>query len=400
MSQVGEDESWKVEALRLQQENPNLTKREIADKLGKPLQTVKRVLQQNSSKQKVEADSSGKVEHQCPLSSTMGSKSNEESVSHEICEIAGKGHGMIASQDLKKGHVVVAVALLLCGRGEADAINNFETLSHDDRAKVMDLYDCHSGQDQTKRTLEGILRSNTFGNASVLTLCPIISRVNHSCVPNCSYYGQGVLRYNTGDSPPPVIPLVANHDIAKGTELTIDYIGCCLSPMDFSTRGRRAATLKGKRFLCQCEACSMAPEEQGERDAALAEVVKLLEFHMVATVPAMQDCMQPVFDDIETAQRALEYVDEALTELLPRAYAYIPPHVEKMHHQFGFTAALFLYRKTSDRAMLLRAGDHAVRVYAGVCLLNGGRDINDASEWKSIVRQLKYLGYVGSSVTG
>ncbi|KAI9652581.1 MAG: hypothetical protein M1831_006685 [Alyxoria varia] len=80
-------------------------------------------------------------------------------------------------------------------------------------------------------------------NCQTWIVCPLISRLNHSCVPNACWF-----QVPNQD----VYKLLALRDIAKDEEITL----CYRDELDaMVTHARRQLLLKEWGFICTCEAC-------------------------------------------------------------------------------------------------------------------------------------------------
>ncbi|CAD7944034.1 unnamed protein product [Amoebophrya sp. A120] len=112
-------------------------------------------------------------------------------------------------------------------------------------------------KEENLKTPGGIWKTNAFGDGREGGIFEDISRLNHSCEPNCK---QRVLC----DTP----SIVATRDIAEGEELTICYTSEELRAKKASER--RAWLLRKYNFLCSCRKCTaeLAPpaleEDQAE----------------------------------------------------------------------------------------------------------------------------------------
>lgn len=177
-----------------------------------------------------------------------------------ITEVSGKGMGMFAERLIKTGELVMTEKPIYCARGDLRRDNQstgeafhraaISRLSDEARGRIMALKNCFSDGD----ILPGILHTNLLAiditeepnPAERYVGCfPTLSRANHSCSPNVNYF----FSFKTFSG-----QFWATQDIAKDEEITLAYI----SPMtDRSTR--QAALLKGYRFTCTCQTCSLPP---------------------------------------------------------------------------------------------------------------------------------------------
>ena len=166
--------------------------------------------------------------------------------------IPGKGIGMIAEKNIKKGEMILEELPVLYYEYEEHldtlydykAFSKFKSLSIKQKEAVMKLEnsrpnvgkDFPSLSESFKKDVEfkkwsGIMVTNQarlLENARGLFL--IFSRFNHSCVPNLNYE-------TTGSN----IKLFAIRDISKGEELCISYIR---DPYTFELNFSKPPTLK------------------------------------------------------------------------------------------------------------------------------------------------------------
>ncbi|CAJ2504242.1 Uu.00g116360.m01.CDS01 [Anthostomella pinea] len=199
--------------------------------------------------------------------------------SWEVRWTAEKGFGCFASQDIAAGETIISEAPMLTATGSStrrqglldDCLRNFENLNEDQQRKYLSLHcyqhpvDSPNARRYLKVTRPGlsdeeytrllkihrIFASNCFYVSESVTeagnvletngLFRQVSRINHSCDPNCWYECEG-----TGG----LFVLRANRDIAKGGELSLSYISNC------RPRARRRRSLrKNWVFDCACEWC-------------------------------------------------------------------------------------------------------------------------------------------------
>ncbi|CAK9092076.1 SET domain-containing protein 5 [Durusdinium trenchii] len=227
---------------------------------------------------------------------------------HPCCKyvavIDGKGAGVIASDFIPAGEIIVRDQHILCITGDELGLSDiwsesnkppakfdrqhelikekFERLSESDQAKVLSLEDMQTNnkltraivdrlfkegaikssweklytltsvpsahvsevQDAGYKSPEGVFKTNSLpvGDSNSVGLFPLISRFNHSCCPNASY------RWNH-DVQSQVVQ--AMRDIQAGEEICVTYFHANFMTSD--TRQKR--TMMGWGFKCQCEAC-------------------------------------------------------------------------------------------------------------------------------------------------
>lgn len=186
-----------------------------------------------------------------------------------LAEIAGKGLGLIATKQIKVNTSIESepVTLLddvapILELFESDynsvtkesktskqtvLASKFAKLQfEEDRQGILSLYKSdHSpspSPDDSLTSLTSVFFSNSFElfpNLNALQLFPRLSRLNHSCRPNCSIVGARA---------------VADiRDIEEGEEVCFSY----LRSTDNSTR-RRGVLEARWGFVCKCERCEPA----------------------------------------------------------------------------------------------------------------------------------------------
>ena len=160
----------------------------------------------------------------------------------------GKGLGMFATKDLRKGTRILAEKpfFTLSRRPELslsdpwapnDISEAFERLPVSEQRQFASLHcpdrpDCNPGV--------SIYEANCFEMGSGTCICLDASRINHSCVPNAHYaWNDGIQRETVH----------AVRDIAKDEEITISY--CCAIRSFEERRGE----LEPYVFQCSCPAC-------------------------------------------------------------------------------------------------------------------------------------------------
>lgn len=208
-----------------------------------------------------------------------------------VVEIEGRGYGVIATRNIKQGELVMKEKPLIdtskCyGDVEptedelifADYFNDrasmiankipggkqlivakmklvrsaYMHLSESDKIKVMGLHDANE-LITGKKTLFGCNLTNSLARGSGSTdsvLCEIISRFNHSCLPNVYHFWAD-----------PYERMVAMRDITEGEELCTSY-GAMFSPRD-----QRRKEMQFKfGFNCHCVCCNLGTASQHASD--------------------------------------------------------------------------------------------------------------------------------------
>jgi hypothetical protein len=205
---------------------------------------------------------------------------------YDVCQVAGKGLGLVAKRQISAGEKILEEAPTIYGDSHLCHISYvrhlFEQLSDRDHERVLKLANAFP-EDQEM----GILRTNTYGlgvEGDLFGLFLELSRVNHSCRPNSE---------RCWDAEREVETLYALCDIGPGEELTVSYI-----QVAEMTREERQVELRTRwRFDCACECC--ADHESQESDMRRMFVHR---FHVIVSqfrAPSMY----------QAAKKALLFLD-------------------------------------------------------------------------------------------
>jgi len=212
----------------------------------------------------------------CPTNSPTSAERFEQEVlatnAIAIVEVAGRGKGVVATRDINDAELLVLERPLLEARGisgdrsqqtrvlEPVLRASFDALGVADRLSVMELA-CADGP----RTLTGVFYTNAVpGSPSDVGLvCPTVSRFNHSCAPNASFYwvksaGLEAVR--------------ALRHIPSGSEICVSYIELA-APTD----GRQRILNSRFGFRCGCPVCTASDEARHESDARRERIASLEE---------------------------------------------------------------------------------------------------------------------------
>ena len=173
----------------------------------------------------------------------------------EVRETKGKGLGCFAKTFIKKGTKIIKERPLMHLYGNPkQSIAAYKDLTVHDKNLFMTLRQSKIGAastssspniDETNDTIQDIYVTNSFsvshGKESVLAF--LISRVNHSCLPNAEQ-----LYFAEED----VSTLWAIKDIPVGEEITISYVD------EYRGYEERKKWLEHKwGFVCDCRACDI-----------------------------------------------------------------------------------------------------------------------------------------------
>lgn len=194
----------------------------------------------------------------------MGSIATE--TPYTIQPIPGKGKGLVATQTVKPGEIILSEPPLFTTASlnnpatfEKDLGAIVKSLPKDGQRAFLSLHNNNPGSDP----FTNIVRSNGYPlgpNSDVGAIFPLVARLNHACKPNAQHAwnearGEEVVH--------------AVREVKEGEELTLSY----------STGGpsdeRRGSLKEFFGFDCQCEACTLPAPEQEASDARLRAVQKL-----------------------------------------------------------------------------------------------------------------------------
>lgn len=200
----------------------------------------------------------------------------------KVVEIDGRGLGVVATRNIKCGELIIQEKPLIDTSGwhsdvkltEDDLVlvHYFSALNlvakqklvcriktvrsgylkSDQQEKIMALHDAFE-EITGKKSVYGCFITNTLArgnNSDDSVLCDIISRFNHSCVPNVSHFWVH-----------PYERMVAMRNITEGEELFTSY-----GEM-FSCKDQRREVMKLKYgFDCNCTCCNLPVTAQRASD--------------------------------------------------------------------------------------------------------------------------------------
>ncbi|KAI0534918.1 hypothetical protein GGR58DRAFT_29962 [Xylaria digitata] len=196
--------------------------------------------------------------------------------SYREAKILGKGWGLVATKAIRAGQtlisrtpalVVSANAVKQLKRDDLDdlLVRAVENLPLVHRNEVLEL-STHNGARTYREKVGKIFRTNSFstgshdGKSNFQSLFATVSRINHSCRPNCAYFFDS----NTFSQ-----NVVAVRDVQPGEELSVAYIDPVL------TRSERMRRLKSWGFECTCERCTANETQVAESDENVLEMQRL-----------------------------------------------------------------------------------------------------------------------------
>lgn len=165
-----------------------------------------------------------------------------------IKESLGKGFGMFAAKDIRKGTRILAdkpffslterpMVSLSDPQAPNDISDAFDCLSTHEQEKYLDLY-CPQRPGWSRGI--SIYEANCYEMGSGTCICLDASRINHSCIPNAHYSWNSKIHRET---------VHAVKDITKDEEITISYCST------IRTLEERKRELEPYVFACSCPAC-------------------------------------------------------------------------------------------------------------------------------------------------
>lgn len=173
----------------------------------------------------------------------------EKSLDYEIRVSPAKGLGLFAKRAFRRGEKILVERSVMTRRPDGsfdrDAFTNADVL-----AAAMAL--SPAGADIQAKFVANAAALASDGEEAGSGLFVNFSRVNHDCVGNTLHHYDPRLAIKM---------LVANRDIAAGSEITFSYVA------DLGARDR-AARLKFRGFKCACRACR-TPEISSKLDRLL-----------------------------------------------------------------------------------------------------------------------------------
>lgn len=185
----------------------------------------------------------------------------------EVTDIPGKGKGVVALTDIEPGTLVISEKPLIT----TDVITSYETVDKDiarylktqPKANQRAFLSLHNNFPGEGSPLSNIVRSNGYPlgpGSEVGGVFRDLSRVNHSCRPNCVHSWNAKLEKET---------VYAVRKIKEGEELTTSYHAGGPS----STR--KEILKEAFRFDCTCELCSLPENKLKASDARLIRAQNL-----------------------------------------------------------------------------------------------------------------------------
>ncbi|OTB08190.1 hypothetical protein M426DRAFT_264842 [Hypoxylon sp. CI-4A] len=191
--------------------------------------------------------------------------SNEQQTLIQVQDVPGKGKGVIAQRDIAIGTCVLYEKPLIMIDSSTSEVPEkiiaamLKDLPKERQRQYLSLHNNFPG----RYPFSGIARTNCLGigqGSRIGAAYPTISRINHSCVPNVHP------SWNIDDE---MGAAYAVRPIKEGDEITID----------FSTGGpsivRQERLYREYGFHCNCELCSLPPDDLELSDSRHFEIERL-----------------------------------------------------------------------------------------------------------------------------
>ena len=195
---------------------------------------------------------------------------------YEVKQSPGKGHGVFTTQSIASGTTIIhdkTVMKLVAFPGvqlsHQQVRQAFTQLSTDDQSEFLKL---HEGNRPLQTKLLRIYKANAFGNDKHQWINIVVSKINHSCVPNAEFLGPNL----EGE-----VRVVAVKPIEKGEEISI----CYNDVFEGATKSQRNNTFKTcYNFTCTCPACTMGASHTALSDARRC-IIRHLSYKLLGYEP-------------------------------------------------------------------------------------------------------------------
>ena len=161
-------------------------------------------------------------------------------------------------------------------------------LSSDDRISFFDLADCRTPaltEGKEEKSALGIFFTNDMNFDGDAAVFPLISRANHSCVPNADFVTRGERR---------VQEVIATSNIATGEEITLSYLEASAAGSE-GRNERQGYTRLWYGFQCRCKACSLEGQEL-VLDEAVRKRVREIQGRLADSSGAQPQVALPFLD--------------------------------------------------------------------------------------------------------
>jgi hypothetical protein len=203
-----------------------------------------------------------------------------------IKESPGKGFGLFASCKLKRGELILEEKPLFkvnYYQNQNETDKKISKLSPEAKKIFNELTDCHSPKSPTPY---GIVQTNALPLGNYATqggIFPLLSRINHSCLPNVHHNWNPYKEMET---------IYAIRDIEQEEEILTSYIDL------YNDKDTRQQLLKSSfNFNCNCELCSIKDETKRRKSDIRRNILKQLDEEIPNTANidpnlSLQKCQQ------------------------------------------------------------------------------------------------------------
>lgn len=229
-----------------------------------------------------------------------------------IKEIIGKGTGIIATREIKRGErVLIEKPLIRHARNfdDFDIIKTYDKLAKKEKAQISELCNVRPAR---IHPIIGIIWTNSISiSRQESGLFITASRFNHACVPNACHSWNSDLT---------AITIHATADIREGEEITNSYLEGA-----GSWAARRTVLARDFGFNCDCHCCKLVDVERKQSDKCFKRIGVLeqkLEFALPFKKPV--DAGFPDISLLADAQKLLSlYEEEGISDSrLAKPYVY------------------------------------------------------------------------------
>ncbi|KAH9906774.1 hypothetical protein F4778DRAFT_723317 [Xylariomycetidae sp. FL2044] len=185
----------------------------------------------------------------------------------EVADIPGKGIGLVATRDIRKGETIMTrvPTMLIEQRPHVQMDPDIRGRLYEAAVARLPASRREGFMGQMGEDIYDKIETNCFqiftdanDESGHLGCFPEISRFNHDCRPNVHYRLNNITHTT-----------VAVRDIRAGDELSISYIDV------LQTREKRQYRLSKWGFNCTCSQCSLPANETRASDARIGAIEKL-----------------------------------------------------------------------------------------------------------------------------
>jgi hypothetical protein len=187
-----------------------------------------------------------------------------------IVYLPNKGRGVIASQNIKPGTLLISEPPLLT----TEVITSVESTENDlgihlrslPSEKQKAFLSLHNNFPGKENPLSNIVRSNGYplgAEADIGGVFENISRINHSCLPNAVHSWNGLLGERGEET------VYAVRDIKEGEEITVSYLA------GGPSKERQSILKQSFGFDCTCVLCDSSDADLKASDERLSRIQEL-----------------------------------------------------------------------------------------------------------------------------